>query len=83
MNYTIKYPGVLTVMWVTGFSEPIDVGTGEYERSVKASSRSVDACLFTEHEITEALELTRRCHPRAEKVEQGNGTAGEVRDDNQ
>ena len=68
MNYVIKYPGILTEMWVTGFSEPMDVGTGEYERSVKASSHGPDARLFTEAEIADALELTRRCHPKAEKV---------------
>lgn len=72
MNYAIKYPGALAEMWVTGFSEPMDVGTGEHERSVKASSRSTDACLFAEHEVTKALDLTRRCHPNAEKVEQEN-----------
>lgn len=72
MTYAIKYPGVLTEMWVIGFSEPMDVGTAEYERSVKASSRRADAHLFAEHEIADALALTRRCHPKAEKVEQEN-----------
>ena len=70
INYAIKYPGFLTEMWVTGFSEPIDVETGEYEHVVQASSRSTDAQLFTENEIAEALALTRRCHPEAESVEQ-------------
>lgn len=70
MQYIIKYRGVLTEMYVTGFSEPMVVdGSDNLERSVKASNRIADAKVFSESEVAEALELTRRCHPSAEKVE--------------
>jgi len=65
MQYIIKYHGVLTEMYVTGFSEPMVVDGGNYERSVKASSSPMAARLFEEDEVDEALTLTRRCFPDA------------------
>lgn len=67
MNYKISYQGVLTRMWVTGFSGPIDLADGE--RSVKASSSMGDAAVFSESEINEAVRLTRRCFASAEVCE--------------
>lgn len=64
-TFIIKYKGVLAEMYVTGFSEPMDVGTDDMERSVKASSSIKDARVFSEHAIDEALALTRRCHTSA------------------
>jgi len=65
MQYIIKYKGILTEMYVTGFSEPMLVDGDNLERSVKASSRKADARLFEQGEVDEALALTRRCHPDA------------------
>jgi hypothetical protein len=67
-QFAIKYQGILTEMWVTGFSEPIRVDDGSMQRSVKASNIVGDAKVFSETEIDEALELARQCHPSAEKV---------------
>lgn len=73
MRFAIKYRGILTDMYVTGFSEPMDVGTGEMERSVNASSRIDDAAVFDESSIDEALALARRPQPTAERVQlEGN-----------
>jgi hypothetical protein len=69
MRYAIKYPGVMTEMWVTGFSEPMDVDNGRMERSVKASNLIADAKVFSESDIDEALRLTKRCHPNAIAVD--------------
>jgi len=65
MQYIIEYRGVLTKMYVTGFSEPMIVDGGNSERSVKASSSPMAARLFDEDEVDGALALTRRCHPDA------------------
>ena len=67
-KFIIQYNGILAPMYVTGFSEPLDVGTGDLERSVKASSLFVDAMVFTSEAVDEALKLTRRCHPNAGKI---------------
>ena len=69
IKYAIKYAGVLTEMWVTGFSEPMDVDNGRMERSVKASNLIADAKVFSESDIGEALRLTKRCHPSAITVD--------------
>jgi hypothetical protein len=68
-RYAINYLGVLTEMWVTGFSEPMDVDNGQMERSVKASNLIADAKVFAESDVDEALRLTKKCHPNATKVE--------------
>ena len=67
-QYAIKYKGILTEMWVTGFSELMDVGEDEMERSVKASNLIADAKPFSASEIEDALALTMRCQPTATKV---------------
>lgn len=69
MASVIKYRGILTEMYVTGFSEPMDVDGGEPQRSVKASNLIADAKVFTDDAIEDALRLTRRCQPTAEKVD--------------
>lgn len=70
--YVIKYQGVLTEMYVTGFSEPMTVDDGSEQRSVKASSRKSDAKVFSENGVDDALELTRRCFPDAQEVQVGS-----------
>ena len=67
MNYVIKYRGVLTEMYVVGFSEPMEMADGE--RSVKASNLIADAKVFSESELADALALTRRCFPDATEIE--------------
>lgn len=67
--YAIKYRGILSEMWVTGFSEPMDMGADvRTERSVKASNLIADAKVFEAHEVEGAFALARRCQPTAEKV---------------
>lgn len=67
-QFAIKYRGILTEMWVTGFSDPMDVGEDEMERSVKASNLIADAQVFPEPEVEGALALVMRCQPSAVKV---------------
>jgi hypothetical protein len=69
--YVIKYQGVLTEMYVTGFSEPMIVDDGSEQRSVKASNRKADAHVFSENSIDGALELTRLCFPDAQQIQVG------------
>lgn len=66
-KFVIKYRGVLTEMYVTGFSEPIEQADGE--RSVKASNLIADAMVFDESAIDEAMRLTNRCQAGARKVD--------------
>jgi hypothetical protein len=68
MKFIISYKGILAPMYVTGFSEPMEVDDGTLERSVKATSSRSDAKIFSEHDVEEALALTLRCHPSAAKV---------------
>jgi hypothetical protein len=70
--YVIKYKGILTEMYVTGFSEPMIVDDGSEQRSVKATSRKSVAHVFSENSIDDALELTRRCFPDAQQIQVGD-----------
>jgi len=67
--YVIKYQGILTEMYVTGFSEPMIADDGSEQRSVKASNLIANAKVFSENGLDDALELTRRCFPDAQKVQ--------------
>ena len=67
-GFVIKYRGIMTEMYVTGFSQPMDVGAGEMERSVKASNLIGDAEVFNDSNVEDALALTLRCQPTVEKV---------------
>ena len=68
-KFIIGYKGLLSEMYVTGFSEPMEVDGGGTERSVKASSSLEHARVFTDADVEEGLRLTRRTQPTAKKIE--------------